>query len=133
MRPAATGARNKVRVAAGANCNSPPRRRPADTSARRLRGVRCRSRGGLLQFAPAATLTLFLAPVAAGLIGTALPAFGYLPALGGESFGLAACLLRALKGMATKWVLPIVPPSRTNTRALSGRRPFRIREAASEG
>lgn len=47
-------------------------------------------RGGLLQFAPAVTLALFLAPVAAGLIGTALPAFGYLPALGGESFGLAA-------------------------------------------
>jgi len=47
-------------------------------------------RGGLLQFAPALTLTLFLAPVAAGLLGTALPAFDYLPALGGDVFGLAA-------------------------------------------
>ncbi len=46
-------------------------------------------RGGLLRFVPALTLTLFLTPIAAGLIGTWLPAFGYLPALGGESFGLA--------------------------------------------
>ncbi len=37
---------------------------------------------------PGLTLLLFLAPVAAGLIGTALPAFGYLPALGGGEFGL---------------------------------------------
>jgi len=47
-------------------------------------------RGGLLQFAPAVTLALFLGPVAAGLLGTALPAFDYLPALGGGTFGLAA-------------------------------------------
>ncbi len=37
---------------------------------------------------PGLTLLLFLAPVAAGLVGTALPAFGYLPALGGGEFGL---------------------------------------------
>jgi hypothetical protein len=46
-------------------------------------------RGGLLRFVPALTLAVFLAPIAAGLIGTWLPAFGYLPALGGEGFGLA--------------------------------------------
>jgi putative thiamine transport system permease protein len=33
------------------------------------------------------TLAVFLAPVAAGLVATALPAFGYLPALGGHQIG----------------------------------------------
>ena len=46
-------------------------------------------RGGWLRAVPALTITIFLLPVGAGLIGTWLPAFGYLPALGGESFGLA--------------------------------------------
>lgn len=36
----------------------------------------------MLRLAPLLTLALFLAPIAAGLIGTALPAFGYMPALG---------------------------------------------------
>lgn len=43
---------------------------------------------GLLPFAPALTLTLMLAPVAAGLAFTALPAFGWLPALGGTALTL---------------------------------------------
>jgi putative thiamine transport system permease protein len=47
-----------------------------------------RRRSGL-GFAPRLTLLLLLGPVAAGLIGTALPAFGYLPALGGEGVSLA--------------------------------------------
>ncbi|MDX1710713.1 MAG: ABC transporter permease subunit [Rhodovibrionaceae bacterium] len=47
------------------------------------------SAGAGLGFAPRLTLLLLLGPVAAGLIGTALPAFGYLPALGGEGFTLA--------------------------------------------
>ena len=46
-------------------------------------------RGDLLSLLPALTLTLFLAPVAAGLIGTWLPAFGYFPTLGGERLTLA--------------------------------------------
>ena len=33
---------------------------------------------------PGLTVALFLGPVAAGLLGTLLPSFGYLPALGGE-------------------------------------------------
>ena len=41
-----------------------------------------------LSFAPAFTLLVFIAPIAAGLIGTLLPAFGYLPALGGHEFNL---------------------------------------------
>ena len=46
-------------------------------------------RRGLLRFLPGLTLSLFLAPVIAGLIGTWLPAFGYFPSLGGDSFSLA--------------------------------------------
>jgi putative thiamine transport system permease protein len=34
-------------------------------------------------------VTLFLAPIAAGLLGTVLPAFGWLPAIGGRRFTLA--------------------------------------------
>ncbi|WP_186415141.1 ABC transporter permease [Pannonibacter sp. P2PFMT1] len=36
------------------------------------------------------TLALLLLPIAFGLLGTLLPAFGYLPVLGGESFSLDA-------------------------------------------
>ena len=42
-----------------------------------------------LALAPALTLALMLGPLAAGLGGTLLPAFGYLPALGGDGFSLA--------------------------------------------
>ena len=49
-----------------------------------------RSLSPLLRGAPAATLALMLGPVLAGLLGTALPAFGWLPALGGTRFGLDA-------------------------------------------
>ena len=43
----------------------------------------------MLRLFPAVTLAVFLAPVAAGLVATALPAFGYLPALGGHQIGSA--------------------------------------------
>ncbi len=52
-------------------------------------GGLARHRGGVLRAVPALTLAIFLLPVGAGLIGTWLPAFGYLPALGGESLSLA--------------------------------------------
>jgi putative thiamine transport system permease protein len=42
----------------------------------------------LLRLLPGLTLALFLGPVVAGLIGTLAPAFGYLPALGGEVVSL---------------------------------------------
>ena len=50
---------------------------------------RLSGRPGWLAFFPLATLAVFLLPIAAGLAGTLLPAFGYLPALGSRSFGLA--------------------------------------------
>jgi len=46
------------------------------------------TRRDLLAYLPGATLLLFLTPVAAGLIGTWLPAFGYFPTLGGHNFTL---------------------------------------------
>ena len=36
----------------------------------------------MLRLAPPLTVLLFIGPVVAGLLGTALPAFGWLPALG---------------------------------------------------
>ena len=42
----------------------------------------------LLRLVPALTLLLLIGPVAAGLVGTALPAFGYLPILGQTDFNL---------------------------------------------
>ena len=42
----------------------------------------------MLRAAPALTLTAFLAPIAGGLVFTVLPAFGWLPALGGTSWSL---------------------------------------------
>ena len=44
--------------------------------------------GSSLRFLPALTVGLFLGPVIAGLVGTLLPAFGYLPTLGGAQFSL---------------------------------------------
>jgi putative thiamine transport system permease protein len=41
----------------------------------------------LLRCVPALTVATFLLPIAAGLIGTLLPAFGYLPAIGGRALG----------------------------------------------
>ena len=38
-----------------------------------------------LRLAPALTLAAFVLPIAAGLVGTLLPAFGWLPALGGAT------------------------------------------------
>ncbi len=43
----------------------------------------------MLRLAPPLTILVLIGPVVAGLVGVALPAFGYLPVLGGESFGLA--------------------------------------------
>ncbi len=54
-------------------------------------------RASLLRLAPWLTVAAFAAPIACGLVGTLLPALGYLPALGGERLGLDAW--RTLLGM----------------------------------
>jgi putative thiamine transport system permease protein len=43
-----------------------------------------------LRLAPALTLAAFVLPIVAGLAGTLLPAFGWLPALGGREPGFDA-------------------------------------------
>ncbi len=56
----------------------------------------------LLYPAPALAVAIFLAPIAAGLAGTLLPAFGWLPALGGDGLSLAPWRsLFATPGFAT--------------------------------
>jgi putative thiamine transport system permease protein len=49
-----------------------------------------RRRRPWLRAVPALTLILFLAPIGAGLAWTVLPAFGWLPELGGTRLGLSA-------------------------------------------
>src|SRR5262245_37022804 len=52
--------------------------------------------------APAVTVGVFMLPIAAGLVGTLLPAFGYLPAIGGHELTLAPWrALLAAPGFAT--------------------------------
>ncbi|MGD1877112.1 MAG: ABC transporter permease [Kiloniellaceae bacterium] len=66
-------------------------------------------RRGLLRFLPGLTLALFLAPVIAGLIGTWLPAFGYFPSLGGDTFSLAPwTTLFAQPGLAESLRLTLI-------------------------
>lgn len=52
----------------------------AGTTARRPRR--------LLRLAPMLTVAAFAVPIACGLIGTLMPAFGYLPAIGGDRWSL---------------------------------------------
>ena len=72
-----------------------PGAEPLDAGALRSRPPR--SRASLLRLAPVLTVAAFALPIACGLVGTLLPAFGYLPALGGYQLGLDAW--RALLGM----------------------------------
>jgi putative thiamine transport system permease protein len=63
----------------------------------------------LLRHAPLLTVTAFAGPIVAGLAGTLLPAFGVLPAIGGESLSLNGWreLLR-FPGFATSLQLTLV-------------------------
>lgn len=45
---------------------------------------------GLLRYAPALTVSAFALPIVAGLLGTVLPAFGVMPAIGATAWGLQA-------------------------------------------
>jgi putative thiamine transport system permease protein len=64
---------------------APPLRQVSVAGAIGSRGLR---RPDLLQAVPALTLAVFLAPIAAGLLGTLLPAFGVLPALASTEISL---------------------------------------------
>ncbi|MBL0932030.1 MAG: ABC transporter permease, partial [Alphaproteobacteria bacterium] len=62
----------------------------------------------MLRLAPPATLLVFLAPIVAGLLGTALPAFGWFPALGAHAFGLDVfARLFAQPGLGTSVALTL--------------------------
>lgn len=66
------------------------------------------ARPRLLPWAPALTLAALLGPVAAGLIGTLGPAFGYMPALGGQAPSLAPfAALFAWPGLARAAMLSL--------------------------
>ena len=57
---------------------------------------------GLWAAAPWLTIAIFILPVAAGSIGTLLPAFGYLPAIGGHDLGIGPWqALASQPGIAT--------------------------------
>ncbi|WP_025029992.1 ABC transporter permease [Nitratireductor aquibiodomus] len=71
----------------------------------------------LTRLGPMLAIGLLTAPVAFGLAGTVLPAFGYLPALGGMEFGLApfsmlfaepAILMSALMSLVTGLVTAVI-------------------------
>ena len=53
-----------------------------------LHEVRAPRGAGVIALFPVLTVAAFLLPIAAGLAGTLLPAFGYLPAIGGNAFSL---------------------------------------------
>ncbi len=53
-----------------------------------LHEVTASRRAGIVGLFPVLTVAAFLLPIAAGLAGTLLPAFGYLPAIGGDAFSL---------------------------------------------
>ncbi len=62
----------------------------------------------MLRLFPAAALLILAAPVAAGLAGILLPAFGYLPALGQDKFSLHPFRdLRAIPGLGLSVVLSL--------------------------
>jgi putative thiamine transport system permease protein len=60
------------------------------TSARRPPSTTVSGIAAWLRFAPALTIAAFAGPIVAGLVGTLLPAFGLLPAIGGKDIGLQA-------------------------------------------
>ena len=63
---------------------------------------------GLLRCAPALTVLAFGLPIAAGLLGTLLPAFGYMPAIGATAWGLQAWrMLYEYPGFATSLKLTL--------------------------
>jgi putative thiamine transport system permease protein len=62
----------------------------------------------VLRHAPTLTIAVFLAPVGTGLVGTLLPAFGILPALGRSELSLDAWqVLLATPGLVTSLALTI--------------------------
>ena len=63
----------------------------------------------LLRLAPVLTVAAFAVPIACGLVGTLMPAFGYLPAIGGDRWSLEPWrALRDAPGFFTSLQLTLV-------------------------
>src|SRR5207237_5900791 len=108
---------------ASASSGAGRERRPANAAARTasvvddaarapmgaaLHEVTATRRAGLVGLFPALTVAAFMLPIVAGLAGTLLPAFGYLPAIGGDSFGIDSWRrLFAYPGIATSIVTSV--------------------------
>ncbi len=85
-----------------------------------LHQVSAGRRRDFVRFAPALTVGVLLLPIGAGLIGTLLPAFGYLPAIGGHSFTLAPWRqLAAQPGFATSVTITLVTGIATSALAVA--------------
>ncbi|MDH6231246.1 putative thiamine transport system permease protein [Mesorhizobium soli] len=64
----------------------------------------------LARLGPPLAILLLAGPILAGLAGTLLPAFGYLPALGGEAFTLAHVMqLLSQPGLTASVLLSLIP------------------------
>ncbi len=74
----------------------------------------------LLRYIPALTVGVFMVPVGAGLVGTLLPAFGYLPAIGGHAFSLDPWRgLVAYPGFATSVAVTLLTGVATSVLAVA--------------
>ncbi|WP_417433254.1 ABC transporter permease [Hoeflea sp.] len=88
----------------------------------------------LARLAPPLTLAILLGPLAFGLTGTALPALGYLPELGGESFTTAHfAALGEVPGITRSAVLSILIGLMTTLVALGAVAAFVASDLGSSG
>ena len=72
-------------------------------------GTAVRGPRHLLRLAPMLTVAAFAVPIACGLVGTLMPAFGYLPAIGGDRWSLDPWrVLRDAPGFSTSLQLTLV-------------------------
>ena len=72
-------------------------------------GTAVRGPRHLLRLAPMLTVAAFAVPIAFGLVGTLMPAFGYLPAIGGDRWSLDPWrVLRDAPGFSTSLQLTLV-------------------------
>ena len=72
-------------------------------------GMAARRPRDLLRLAPVLTVAAFAVPIVCGLVGTLMPAFGYLPAIGGDRWSLDPWrVLRDAPGFSTSLQLTLV-------------------------
>ena len=88
----------------------------------------------LTRLGPPLTVLLLAGPILAGLLGTILPAFGYLPALGGIGFSLDPFrALLAEPGIAMSALISLAAGLATTAVSLTRRAGFRRRLLPARG